>query len=70
MKVPARTVTGISGTVDHAGVLARYDAAMTELDEAVAGRDAPGAPGGRYANELFTAGSGEIGWPIFRLAPR
>jgi DNA-binding transcriptional MerR regulator len=60
---PARTVTGISGTVDRADVLAWYDAAMTELDEAVAGRPAsgpPGPPGGRYANELFTVGRGDV----------
>jgi DNA-binding transcriptional MerR regulator len=58
--LPARTVTGISGTVDHADVLAWYDAAMTELEQAVAGREASGPPGGRYANELFTAGRGDV----------
>jgi DNA-binding transcriptional MerR regulator len=58
--LPARTVAGISGTVDHGGVLAWYDAAMAELDEAVAGCEVSGPPGGRYANELFTAGRGDV----------
>lgn len=58
--LPARTVAGIAGTVDHADMLAWYDAAMAELDEAVAGRPASGPPGGRYANELFTAGRGDV----------
>ena len=58
--LPARTVAGIAGNVDHADMLAWYDAAMAELDEAVAGRPASGPPGGRYANELFTAGRGDV----------
>ena len=58
--LPARTVAGISGDVDHSDVLAWYNAAMAELDEAVAGCEAYGPPGGRYANELFTAGYGEV----------
>jgi DNA-binding transcriptional MerR regulator len=56
----ARTVAGISGEVDHSQVLAWYANAMAELDEAVAGHDAHGPPGGRYANELFTSGRGEV----------
>jgi DNA-binding transcriptional MerR regulator len=58
--LPARTVAGISGAVDHRDMLAWYDAAMAELDEAVAGCEASGPPGGRYANELFTAGYGDV----------
>jgi DNA-binding transcriptional MerR regulator len=58
--VPARTVAAVSGTVDHADVAAWYGAAMAELDQAVAGRAASGPPGGRYANDLFTAGRGDV----------
>jgi DNA-binding transcriptional MerR regulator len=58
--LPARTVAGIVGEVDHSQVLAWYDSAMAELDEAVADREASGPPGGRYANELFTAGRGDV----------
>jgi DNA-binding transcriptional MerR regulator len=58
--LPARTVAGISGEVDHSGVLAWYDGAMAELDEAIAGHEMSGAPAGRYANELFTIGRGEV----------
>jgi len=63
---PERTVAGISGTVDHADMLAWHDAAMAELDGAVAGRQASGPPGGRYANELFTADCGDVlvYWPV------
>jgi DNA-binding transcriptional MerR regulator len=56
--LPARTVAGISGEVDHSEVLAWYADAMAELDEAVGAEAVP--PGGRYANELFTAGRGEV----------
>jgi DNA-binding transcriptional MerR regulator len=58
--LPARTVAGISGKVERSDVVAWYDAAMAELDEAVAGRPASGPPGGRYANELFTTGRGDV----------
>jgi DNA-binding transcriptional MerR regulator len=58
--LPARTVAGISDEVDHSEVLAWYDAAMAELDEAVVGHAVSGPPGGRYANELFTKGRGEV----------
>lgn len=58
--LPARTVAGISGTVDHGSVLAWYDAAMAELDAAVTSQQASGPPGGRYANDLFTAGRGDV----------
>jgi DNA-binding transcriptional MerR regulator len=58
--LPARTVAGIGGEVDHAHVLAWYDEAMAELDAAVVGNEVAGPPGGRYANELFTVGRGEV----------
>jgi DNA-binding transcriptional MerR regulator len=58
--LPARTVAGIGGEIDHSQVLVWYDGAMAELDEAVVGQEASGPPGGRYANELFTSGRGEV----------
>ena len=58
--LPARTVAGISGRVERSDVVAWYAAAMAELDGAVAGRPASGPPGGRYANELFTTGRGDV----------
>jgi DNA-binding transcriptional MerR regulator len=58
--LPTRTVAGISGRVERSDVVAWYDAAMAELDAAVAGRPASGPPGGRYANDLFTTGRGEV----------
>ncbi len=58
--LPARTVAGISGKVERSDVVAWYGIAMAELDEAVAGSRASGPPGGRYANELFTTGRGEV----------
>lgn len=57
--LPARTVAGISGEIDHFEVLAWYAEAMAELDEAVGDQTSP-PPGGRYANELFTAGRGDV----------
>lgn len=58
--LPTRTVAGISDTIGHSEMLAWYDAAMSELDEAMTGRAATGPPGGRYANELFTDGRGDV----------
>jgi DNA-binding transcriptional MerR regulator len=58
--LPARTVAAISDTIDRSNVLAWYGAATAELDEAVAGRESSGPPGGRYANELFTTGRGAV----------
>lgn len=58
--VPASTVAGIEGVVDHGDVLSWYAEAMAELDTAVAGRPSLGPPGGRYANELFTGGRGAV----------
>ncbi|WP_235958856.1 GyrI-like domain-containing protein [Nocardioides acrostichi] len=58
--VPERTVAAVSGTVRRDDVNAWYDAAMRDLDAAVAPGDRLGTPAGRYANELFTEGSGEV----------
>lgn len=58
--VPVKTVAAVEGVVDHDDVLAWYDEAMAELDAALAGRPSLGPPGGRYANELFTGGRGEV----------
>jgi DNA-binding transcriptional MerR regulator len=58
--VPARAVAGIEDVVDQEDVLSWYDAAMAELDAAVAGRPPLGPPGGHYANELFTRGRGTV----------
>ncbi|MGA3564858.1 MerR family transcriptional regulator [Melissospora conviva] len=57
---PARTVAAIRGHVASGGVLAWYDAAMAELDAAFGPEKRTGPPGGRYANELFTADAGEM----------
>jgi DNA-binding transcriptional MerR regulator len=58
--VPPMTVAAIEETVAQAQVLDWYDAAVAELDTALAGRRVTGPPGGRYANELFTEGSGTV----------
>jgi DNA-binding transcriptional MerR regulator len=58
--LPARTVAGVAGEVELTDVLAWYDGAMAELDEAAFGHGSSGPPGGRYANELFTTGRGEV----------
>jgi DNA-binding transcriptional MerR regulator len=63
--LPERTVAGISGEVEHSDMLAWYDGAMAELDEALIGHELSGPPAGRYANELFTAGRGEV--LVYRL---
>ena len=58
--VSARTVAGIRGAVRRDEVRAWYDAAMAELDAAFPAAERAGAPGGRYANELFTEDAGEV----------
>ncbi|MGH3389949.1 MAG: GyrI-like domain-containing protein [Actinomadura sp.] len=58
--VPAMEVAAIGETVDQGRVLGWYDAAMAELDTALAGRRVTGPPGGTYANELFTEGRGDV----------
>lgn len=58
--VAVKTVAAVEGVVDHDDVLAWYGEAMAELDAALVGRPPLGPPGGRYANELFTGGRGEV----------
>lgn len=58
--VAARTVAAVEAVVDHDEVLSWYGEAMAELDAAVVGLPPLGAPGGRYANELFTGGRGAV----------
>jgi DNA-binding transcriptional MerR regulator len=58
--VPPATVAAIGEAVDQAQVLGWYDAAMAELDTVLARRRVTGPPGGRYANELFTEGRGDV----------
>jgi DNA-binding transcriptional MerR regulator len=58
--VPERTVAAISDTVELDDVLAWYDDAMAELTTAAAGQPRLGPFGGRYDNELFTAGGGGV----------
>ncbi|MFJ8487484.1 MerR family transcriptional regulator [Streptomyces sp. NPDC094038] len=56
--VASGTVAGVEDVVGHEELVSWYDAAMAELDAAVAGLPASGPPGGYYANELFTRGRG------------
>lgn len=56
--VPAHTVVAISDLVSVSDSLQWYDAAMTELDAAFPPEERTGPPGGHYANELFTHGTG------------
>jgi DNA-binding transcriptional MerR regulator len=58
--VPTRTVAAILGAVRRDEVLGWYDAAMAELDTAFPVAERTGAPGGRYANELFTEDAGTV----------
>ena len=66
--VPARTVAAISGAVRRDEVRVWYDAAMAELDAAFPPAERAGAPGGRYANELFTDDAGAV--TVFRPVRR
>jgi hypothetical protein len=58
--VPATAVAAVRGIVDKSQVLGWYDRAMAELDAALTGRAATGAPGGMYDNELFTLERGGV----------
>ena len=58
--VPARTVAAIKAPVQLDDSLDWYDAAMAELDAAYPQAERTGPPGGHFANELFTDGSGEM----------
>jgi DNA-binding transcriptional MerR regulator len=60
VSLPPRTVAAIRGEVELDEVLDWYGAAMKELDTAVPTTERTGPPGGRYANELFTEGSGAV----------
>ncbi|MDY6997475.1 MAG: MerR family transcriptional regulator [Actinomycetota bacterium] len=62
--LPARTVAAIQGQVQLAESLHWYDAAMAELDAGFPPEERTGAPGGRYANDLFTRGGGAFA--VFR----
>ncbi len=62
--VSARTLATITGHVRRDEANAWYDAAMAELDAAFPVAERVGPPGGRYANELFTEGSGSM--TVFR----
>lgn len=65
--VPSMTVAAVGEIVDQTRVLNWYDSAMAELDAALAGRPVTGPPGGRYANELFTEGRGDV--LVYRPVP-
>ncbi len=58
--VAARTVAGIRARVARERVHEWYAAARAELDAAYPGSERTGPPGGRYANELFSDGIGEL----------
>jgi DNA-binding transcriptional MerR regulator len=66
--VPTRTVAAIRGAVRRDEVDAWYDAAMAELDAAFPAAERVGAPGGCYANELFTQDAGAV--TVFRPVRR
>ncbi|WP_155370726.1 MerR family transcriptional regulator [Catellatospora vulcania] len=66
--VPARTVAAITGDVTLDSAVAWYAAATAELDAAYPPTECTGPPGGRYANELFTGGSGTM--TVFRPVRR
>ncbi|MFI5834108.1 MerR family transcriptional regulator [Micromonospora sp. NPDC051300] len=58
--VPGCVVAGVRGRVELAGAGAWYDGAMAELDAVWPVGERVGPPGGQYANELFTAGVGDV----------
>ena len=59
--VPARSVAAVSTpAVRREDALAWFDTAMEELDAAFPPGERTGAPGGQYANELFTEGIGAM----------
>ncbi|WP_430785421.1 MerR family transcriptional regulator [Actinoplanes sp. G11-F43] len=63
--VPARTVAAISSpSVRVEESIGWFDAAMDELDTAFPAAERDGAPGGLYANELFSEGAGAM--TVFR----
>ncbi|MFY1697837.1 MerR family transcriptional regulator [Solwaraspora sp. WMMA2101] len=62
--VPSRTVVAISAEVRLENSLAWFDRAMDDLEEAFPPDERSGPAGGRYANELFTGGTGVM--TVFR----
>lgn len=58
--VPARTVAAVRARVERERIHAWYAVAMAELDAAFPAPERTGPPGGRYANELFSDGVGEL----------
>ena len=59
--VPARSVAAVNApAVRREDALAWFDTAMDELDAAFPPGERTGAPGGQYANELFTEGVGAM----------
>jgi DNA-binding transcriptional MerR regulator len=62
----ARTVCGIRLEVTNDANLTWYDLAMAELEAEFPPAERVGAPGGQYANELFTEGHGAalVYWPV------
>jgi DNA-binding transcriptional MerR regulator len=58
--VPARVVAAVRSRVDRERIHPWYERAMAELDAAYPLVERTGAPGGRYDNELFTEGTGEL----------
>jgi DNA-binding transcriptional MerR regulator len=58
--LPARTVVAVRGQVTLDESTDWYDTAMAELDAAFGPAERTGPPGGRYTNELFTAGAGTM----------
>jgi DNA-binding transcriptional MerR regulator len=58
--LPVRTVVAVRGAIELGDALGWYDAAMAELDAAVPMGQRSGPPGGQYANELFTEGTGDV----------
>lgn len=67
--VPARPVAAISTpAVKLEDALGWFDTAMNELDAAFPPAERTGAPGGLYANELFTEGAGAM--TVFRPVRR
>lgn len=67
--VPARSVAAVStAAVRLEDALGFFDSAMDELDTAFPAADRTGAPGGLYANELFTEGVGAM--TVFRPVRR
>ena len=58
--VPARIVAAVHDVVEREHVESWYDAAMAALDATFPEPARTGPPGGRYDNELFTEGRGEM----------